>query len=106
MHHLRPAHTWFNKISKNTYTNLTKANLLTVTQHCKLSATEAMSKVQIKKLVMQYFQEELLSKSSEILETGTMTGKELLQLKRLEFQEKEKEREAQLKLKELSKRRN
>ena len=81
--------------------SLTKANLLTLVQHYKLSATEAMSKAQVKKLVVQYLQEEeLLFEGSEIMETGTMTGEELLQLKRLEFQEKEKEREAQLRLKE------
>ena len=43
----------------------------------------------------------MLSESAEIMETAGMTGEELLQLKRLEMQEKEKEREAQWRLKEL-----
>ena len=63
-------------------TSLTKVNLLTVVQLYKLSVTEAMSKAQIRKLAVQYLQEEkMLSESAEIMETGGMTGKKLLQLK-------------------------
>ena len=72
-------------------TSLTKVNLLAVALHYKLSVTEAMSKAQIKKFVVQYLQEEeMLSESTKIIETVGMTGEELLQPKRLEIQEKEK----------------
>ena len=60
-------------------TSLTKVNLLAVALHYKLSVTEAMSKAQIRKLVVQYLQEEeMLSESAEIMETAGMTGEELL----------------------------
>ena len=62
---------------------------------------DSMTKTQIKKLIIQYLQEEELNlDAGDTVETGTTTDKELLQLKRLEFQEKEKEREAQMRLKE------
>ena len=82
--------------------SLKKANLLVIAQHYELSVNKSMSKAQIKKSIVEYLQdEELLSNSSDTGETGTMTGKEKLELKLLEFQEKEWEREAQLKLKEI-----
>ena len=43
----------------------------------------------------------MLSESAKIMNTAGMTGEELLQLKQLEMQENEKEREAQWRLKEL-----
>ena len=61
-----------------------------------------MSKAQIRKLVVQYLREEkMLSESAKIMDTAGMIGEELLQLKQLEMQENEKEREAQWRLKEL-----
>ena len=81
--------------------SLKKVSLLVVTQHYELSVNESMSKAQIKKSIIEYLQDkELLSNSSDTGETGTITCEEKLKLKRLEFQEKEWEREAQLKLKE------
>ena len=75
--------------------SLKKANLLVIAQHYQLSVNESMSKAQIKKLIVEYLQdEELLSNSSDAVETGTMMSEEKLELKRLEFQEKEWEREA------------
>ena len=75
--------------------SLKKANLLVIAQHYQLSVNESMSKAQIKKLIVEYLQdEELLSNSSDTVETGTMMSEEKLELKRLEFQEKEWEREA------------
>ena len=51
--------------------------------------------------MLKYLQEEeIIHVDSESLEPSAMTGEELLTLKRLKFQEKEKEREAQLKLKD------
>ena len=82
--------------------SLTKANLQTVALHYKLNAGDLTTKSQLKKLVLQYLQEEkIIHVDREPLEPSAMTGEELLTLKRLEFQEKEKEREAQLKLKEI-----
>ena len=54
-------------------------------------------------MILQYFVDEEIFPDTTVVsaEQGTMTGEELLELKRLEFQEKEKEREAQLRLKEL-----
>ena len=62
-----------------------------------------MSKAQIKQVVIQYLiDEEILPESTGIpIQPGAMTGEELLELRRLEFQENEKERESQLRLKEM-----
>ena len=82
---------------------LRKTDLLTIAQHYKLGATSAMTKGQVKQMVMQYFvDEEIFPESTMVLaEQGTMIGEELLEFKRHEFQEKEKEIEAQLKFKEM-----
>ena len=92
---------------------LAKKDLLTILQHYKLSVTSAMSKAQIKQVVIQYLiDEEILPESAGIpVQPGAMTGEELLELRRLEFQENKKERESveaegdrlnmQLKMKEL-----
>ena len=79
---------------------LRKTDLLTIAQHYKLDAT---TKAQVKQMILQYFVDEEIFPDSTIVlaEQGTMTGEELLELKRFKFQEKEKEREAQLRLKEL-----
>ena len=82
---------------------LCKTDLLTIAQHYKLGTTSATTKAQVKQMILQYFVDEEIFPDNTIVsaEQGTMTGEELLELKRLEFQEKEKEREAQLRLKEL-----
>ena len=62
--------------------SLKKVNLLVIAQHYELSVNESMSKAQIKKLTVEYLQdEELVSNSSDTGETGTMTGEEKLELK-------------------------
>jgi len=61
---------------------LTKANLLAVALHYKL-----------KKEALQY--QEIIPREGDLSEP-TMTGEELLTLRWLEMQEKEKERESQL----------
>ena len=68
-----------------------------------MSVTSTMSKAQIKRVVIQYLiDEEILPESTGIpVQSGAMTGEELLELRRLEFQENEKERESQLRLKEM-----
>ena len=74
--------------------SLKKANMLTIAQHYKLSVNDAITKAQIKKSIMQYLHdEELVSDEEDTVEPGAMLGEELLQLKRLKLQEKEKERE-------------
>ena len=82
---------------------LRKTDLLTIAQHYKLGATSATTKAQVKQMILQYFVDEEIFPDSTIVsaEQGMMTEEELLELKHLEFQEKEKEREAQLRLKEL-----
>ena len=82
---------------------LRKTDLLTIAQHYKLGATSATTKGQVKKLILQYFVDEEIFPDSTVMpaEQAPMTGEELLELKRLEFQEKERERDAQLRLKEL-----
>ena len=73
-----------------------KANLLVITQHFDLRVSEATTKAQLKKSIIEHLQEEeLLSDSSGTGETGTMTGEEKLELKQLELQEKERAQEAQ-----------
>ena len=68
---------------------LRKTDLLTIAQHYKLGAT---TKAQVKQMILQYFVDEEIFPDSTIVsaEQGTMTGEELLELKRFEFQEKEK----------------
>ena len=82
--------------------SLKKAGLLAIAQHYKLSSSSGQKKGEIKKLIKEYLiDEELVSKDEE----QPLTSANLLELKRLEFQERERERErereSQLKLKEL-----
>ena len=85
--------------------SLKKNELLQLVQHYKLTADAALSKSQVKEIVLKHLiDEEIIAPVEETEETASvsgMTGEEILQLKRLEFQEREKEREAQLRLKEL-----
>ena len=86
--------------------SLKKNELLQLAQYYELTADAALSKSQVKEIVLKHLiDEELITPVDETAkEIGTnngMSGEELLQLKRLEFQEREKEREAQLRLKEL-----
>ena len=70
-------------------------------QYYKLTADAVLSKSQLKEIVLKYLIDEeiitLVEESEDIVPVGGMTGKELLQLKKIEYQE----REAQLRLKEL-----
>ena len=78
-----------------TYERATSYEPTSYEKHYKLYVTEAMSKAQIRKLVVQYLreeeiqylrEEEMLSESAKIMDTARMTGEELLQLKQLEMQ--------------------
>ena len=82
---------------------LQKTDLLTIAHHYKLCTTSTTTKGQVKQMILQYFVDKKIFPDTTVVSTEqrTMTGEELLELKHLEFQEKEKEREAQLRLKEL-----
>ena len=65
-----------------------------------------MGKSQIKRIVLTHLLDEEIIPPSKVTDKITrdksgMTGKELLQLKRLEIEERDKEREAQYQMKEL-----
>jgi len=60
---------------------------------------ESLSKAELKKLVLDYLVEEELIIETDV--TDELRGQQLLELKCLEFQEREREREDQFKLKEL-----
>ena len=72
---------------------LRKTDLLTIAHHYKLGATSATTKGQVKQMILQYFVDEEIFRDTTVVsaEQGITTGEELLELKRLEFQEKEKE---------------
>jgi len=72
---------------------LKKKELLDVAKHYKIEVVESARKAEIKKLIIEHLIEEDLIDESESAAT--------IELKRLEYQERERERENQLKLKEL-----
>ena len=84
---------------------LKKAELLKLINHYHLTALSSMPKSQIKKSFTHLVDEEIIP-SSEVTDEMVrgergLTGEEVLQLKRLGIEEREKEREARLRLKEL-----
>ena len=87
------------KPSLLTLDSLKKADLLAIAQHYKLSPiTSSQEKGKIKKLIKEYLiNEELVPEDEEL----PLPSTGLLELKHLEFQEREKERESQLRMKEL-----
>lgn len=73
-------------------------------QYYKLTADASLSKSQVKEVVLKHLiDEEIIPSVEDTEETAHdgITGEKLLQLKQLEFQERERERDAQLRLKEL-----
>ena len=78
-----------------------KKELLDIVKHYKLEVSESASKAELKKLVLDYLDEEELIAEPERATAEELSGEQLLELKRLEFQERERERETQFKLKEL-----
>ena len=82
----------------DTLNSLKKTELLQLADHYSLAASSSMGKSQIKRIVLTYLVDEEMIPSSEVPEEIThdkfsMTGEELLQLKHLEMEEREKERE-------------
>jgi len=77
-------------------TSLKKKELLDVAKHYKLEVVESARKTEIKKLILDYLIEE------DIIDKGEASGDvNTLELKRLEYQERESERENQLQMKEV-----
>ena len=73
-----------------------EVELLSLAQHYKLEATQAMKKGEIRTLIIEYLVEVEIVSEDEIPSTT-----DTIELKRLELQDKEMEREAQLKMKEM-----
>ena len=93
---MRPSNIYDAFTSKPTLLDsLKKTDLLALAQYYKLSINTTQKKGDVKKLVQEYLIDEVLvpEEETESLEPSTA----LLELKRLEFQE----RESQLRLKEL-----
>ena len=78
---------------------LKKKELIDAARHYSLEVTEPLSKAELKKLVLDYLVEEELIAETDV--TDELRGQQLLELKCLEFQERERKRENQFKLKEL-----
>ena len=79
------------------FNSLKKAELLQVAQHFKLTVNTSMGKGEIKKIVLNHLVEEELLPEEEL--ENVNTREDHLELKKLEFQERE--REVQLRLREL-----
>lgn len=92
--------------SVETLNSLKKNELLQLVEHYSLAASTSMGKCQIKRIVLTHLLDEEIIPPSEVMDEITrdkssMTGKELLQLKHLEMEERNKERETQYRMKEL-----
>ena len=82
-----------------TLNSFKKKELSDIAGHYGLEVPENASKADIKKIVLDHLvEEELISEPDP---SDTMRGQHLLELKRLEYQERDLERETQLKMKEL-----
>ena len=79
--------------------SLKKKDLIDAAKHYNLEGNESLSKAELKNFMLDYLVEEELIAEPE--STDELRGQQLLELKRLEFQEREWERENQFKLKEL-----
>ena len=79
------------------FNSLKKAELLQVAQHFKLTVNTSMGKGEIKKIVLNHLVEEELLPEEEL--ENVNTREDHLELKKFEFQERE--REVQLRLREL-----
>ena len=94
--------------SVETLNSLKKNELLQLVEHYSLAASTSMGKSQIKQIVLTHLLDEEIIPPSEVTDKITrdkssMTGEELLQLKRLEMEERDKEREAQYQMKDSKK---
>ena len=83
--------------TREALTSLKKNELVDVAKHYKIEVVESARKAEIKKLILDYLIKE------DLIEEGEASGDaaNALELKRLEYQERERERENQIRIKEL-----
>ena len=71
------------------FNGLKKADLLQTKQHYKLAVNSSMGKGYIKKLILNYLIEEQIF-PKEDLERVALSGEQTLELRKLEYQERER----------------
>ena len=76
--------------------SLKRTELIQVAEHYELTVTGSMKKAEVRQLIVSYLHEELVFDSDEDTADNSAVS-----LKKLELQERAKEREAEVKLKEL-----
>ena len=81
---------------------LKKSQLIEVANHYKLEVNSSKKKVEIKLLLIDHLNhEEIIPEDKVDISSIRGTDENTLELQRLELQDREKERESQLRLKEL-----
>ena len=94
--------TFVNEPSLQVVQTLKKSHLQQIASHFKLSMTTTMRKDELCKLVMEFLVDEELVPEERLDDPSSHTvDNSVLELKRLELQDRERERESQLKLREL-----
>ena len=94
--------TFINEPSLQVVRTLKKSHLQQIASHFKLSSTSTTRKDELCKMVMQFLVDEELVPEENIDDLPSPTVDDrVLELKRLELQDRERERESQLKLREL-----
>ena len=81
--------------------SLKKPQLIEIANHYELSVTGTMKKGEIKRLITVYLTDEELVPEEDTVSLPATVDSSTLELKCLEFQEREKARAAELKMKEL-----
>ena len=82
--------------------SLKKLQLIKVGTHYKVEVDASMKKGEVKRLLIEFLiDEEIIPEDEENSGIAPLSNKNELELRRLELQDKEKERETQLKMKEL-----
>ena len=93
--------TFVNEPSLQVVRTLKKSHLQQIASHFKLSTTTNMRKDELCKLVMEFLVDEELVPEERLDDPSSHTvDNSVLELKRLELQDRERERESQLKLRE------
>ena len=82
--------------------SLKKSEFILVAQHYKLEISSTLKKSELKNLVIEHLvEEELVSNDDSDLPDTASATRNTLELRRLGLQDRERERESQLRLKEL-----
>ena len=81
--------TFIAELRLDEFNGLKKADLLQIRQHYKLTVNLSMGKGDIKKLVLNYLVEEEIF-PEEDLERVALSGEQSLELRKLEYQERDK----------------